>query len=104
MVVLAAQAAETRLDGAAIQALLADHSFAGDDGGRHSEQIFQAAGATYYSVEGAQSQGRWTVRGDRFCSQWPPSDGWSCYEVMVEGPSVIFVSASGKRYVTTKIN
>ncbi len=93
-----ALASELKLDGAAIATVLTDHVFAGGDGSRKTEQIFQRNGATYYSVDGAQSQGLWAVRGHQYCSQWPPSDNWSCYDVLQDGLAIAFLSASGKRY------
>ena len=95
-------ASELRLDGAAIAVVLTDHVFAGSDGSRKTEQIFQKSGATYYSVDGAQSQGRWQVRGDQYCSQWPPNEGWSCFDVLRDGAAITFISASGKRYGVTR--
>lgn len=95
---LSAQAAEHRLAAADIQAWLADHTFSGVSDTRKIEQVFQAAGVTYYTVDGAMQQGFWKVDGDHYCSQWPPSEHWSCYDVMVDGPGTVFVSSSGTRY------
>ena len=100
----AAAAAETRLDGAAIGIALADHTYQGDDNGRATSQIFQKSSATYYSVGGAQSQGFWQVRGDQFCSQWPPNESWTCYDVLADGETLVFLSASGKRYMVKRLN
>ncbi|MEN8841933.1 MAG: hypothetical protein ABF288_12500 [Octadecabacter sp.] len=57
-------------------------------------QDFRASGATLYNA-GQDSWGTWAVRGDRYCSQWPPSDGWTCYEVALSGITVRFISADG---------
>ena len=99
-----ALAAETKLKGPEIQTLLADKTLAGADAAHKSEQLFQASGVTYYTVDGAQSQGLWQVRGDQFCSQWPPNEHWSCYDVLVDGETVVFQSSSGKRYAYTRGN
>jgi hypothetical protein len=99
-----AAAAERRLTGSGISETLAGHVFAGDDGGRKTEQIFHKGGATFYSVNGSQSQGRWEVRGDRYCSQWPPSEIWSCYDVLEDGAAVTFLAASGKRYSVKRLD
>jgi hypothetical protein len=48
-----------------------------EDGAR---QDFMADGRTLYG----DSWGKWRVEGDKYCSQWPPSDGWACYGVEVE--------------------
>lgn len=102
--VLPASAEERKLGGAEIETALSDHTFRGDDGGRVTEQIFQRGGTTYYSVDGNQSQGVWQVRGDQYCSKWPPSDSWACYDVTMDGDALIFVSGTGTRYPVTKVN
>jgi hypothetical protein len=40
-------------------------------------QDFFADGRTLYG----ETYGRWEVRGDLYCSLWPPSDRWTCYRV-----------------------
>jgi hypothetical protein len=40
-------------------------------------QDFKDGGQT---IAGAAT-GRWTVQGDLYCSVWPPSDRWDCYDV-----------------------
>ena len=97
-----AVADDVQLDSAAITAALTDHVFTGEDKGRKTEQIFQKSGTTYYSVDGSQSQGSWQVRGDQFCSQWPPNQSWTCYGMVSDGNSITFVAASGKRYRVTR--
>lgn len=100
----AAAAAERPFTGAEIQAALADHTVQGEDGGKVWRQIFHKSGVTYYTVDAAQSQGRWEVRGDQYCSQWPPNEAWSCYEVTGDGSVLVFVSASGKRWPVSVVN
>jgi len=51
-------------------------------------QTFYASGRTLYDA-GRPSWGRWRVQGDQYCSQWPPQDTWTCYDVVL--------SADGKR-------
>ena len=99
-----AHAAERKLGGAEIQTLLADHSFTGSDSGHQSEQIFRASGSTVYSVDNNPSQGFWKVMGDQYCSQWPPHDAWSCYDVTVDGDTVTFISGTGNRYPVMREN
>lgn len=101
---LPASAEERNLTGAEIEAALSDHSFRGDDGGRVTEQIFQRGGTTYYSVDANQSRGVWQVRGDQYCSKWPPGDNWACYNVTVDGDRLTFVSGTGTRYPVKKVN
>lgn len=43
-------------------------------------QDFRASGATLYNA-GEDSWGRWDIRGDQYCSQWPPNSSWACYDV-----------------------
>jgi hypothetical protein len=60
-------------------------------------QIFQKGGLTIYREGGQQSQGRWKVDGNKYCSQWPPSDYWACYDVLADGDLIVFVSSQGGR-------
>ncbi len=61
-------------------------------------QTFQADGRTLYAV-GGESWGRWRVTEDKYCSQWPPSQHWECFD-MERGPGrgVRFVSSGGELY------
>ena len=43
-----------------------------------AKQHFYASGRTLYDA-GTPSWGYWQVRGDKYCSQWPPADDWDCY-------------------------
>ena len=56
-------------------------------------QDFRASGRTLYNA-GQDSWGTWTVRGDQYCSQWPPSDLWACYDVAIsaDGARIRFTS------------
>jgi hypothetical protein len=101
----AAGAGETRMTGAEITAALSDHTLGGKNADNKSwQQIFQKGGVTYYSADGAQSQGVWAVRGDQYCSQWPPNESWTCYDLMTDGKAYSFVSASGGRTTGTLLN
>ncbi len=64
------------LDQDAIWQALSDHTLDYDN----AWQEFRASGRTLYNA-GADSWGRWAARGDQYCSQWPPSDAWVCYDV-----------------------
>ena len=59
-----------------------------------AEQWFYASGRTLYNA-GQDSWGYWAVRDDRYCSQWPPSDRWDCYDVSVHGMVVRFIADDG---------
>jgi len=61
-----------------------------------ARQEFFASGRTLYDA-GRPSWGYWEVRGAQYCSQWPPADGWACYDMQrdpVTG-ALRFVGASG---------
>ncbi len=88
----AAEAELARLDGAGITAALAGKTISGERAGKAWVQTFDAAGVTVYTAAGeAASEGRWRVRDDRFCSQWPPSPAWVCYDLFRDGDVVVFV-------------
>jgi hypothetical protein len=59
-------------------------------------QQFNADGTTHYESPDI-SHGQWGVQGDEYCSQWPPSDRWSCYGVEVEaaGLDIRFIAGDG---------
>jgi hypothetical protein len=95
-----------RLGGQAAEKLLNDTTVyatpLAPDGWRQS---FSKGGqTTYVDTGGVKTYGQWMVRGDKYCSVWPPSDRWVCYEVeggeTAEGkPTVTWISGGdGKRY------
>ncbi len=53
-------------------------------------QEFRASGRTLYNA-GADSWGYWQVRGDQYCSQWPPSGLWDCYDMARKGDMLRFI-------------
>ncbi|MEO1704887.1 MAG: hypothetical protein AAFR50_06050 [Pseudomonadota bacterium] len=57
-------------------------------------QTFYASGRTLYD-NGRPSWGTWAVRGDEYCSQWPPADGWACYRMDGAGDVLRFIGESG---------
>jgi hypothetical protein len=83
----------TRLTGAEVSEALAARSVIYEDG---SDQDFRADGGTTYTTD-TQSLGHWEVRGDDYCSVWPPSDRWACYAVerSADGLDIRFVAADG---------
>jgi hypothetical protein len=98
-----AAAAERTLTGPEIAQLLAGNTVDGAAAKGRSLQYFDASGSTTYVGPGEPpSQGRWRVEGDKYCSQWPPSDGWACYDVEGEPeaspPTITWIGASGTRY------
>ncbi len=83
----------TRLAAAEISAALSARSVIYADG---SSQDFRADGGTTYTAD-APTLGHWEVRGDEYCSVWPPSDRWACYGVerSRDGLDIRFVAADG---------
>ncbi len=79
------------LTGAQIEVALSGQTLVYD---AHTLQHFRADGQTDYITERA-STGRWAARGDQYCSTWPPSDTWTCYDVEAEGDAIRFISPDG---------
>jgi hypothetical protein len=60
-------------------------------------QTFYKSGKTLYDA-GRPSWGNWRIQGDQYCSQWPPSAGWECYDFERNGETgaaVRFISKTG---------
>ena len=53
-------------------------------------QDFRASGRTLYNA-GEDSWGYWQVRDDQYCSMWPPSDLWACYDMAHRGDEIRFI-------------
>ena len=95
----AAHADLKRMDGAGIAAALDNKTISGERNGKAWVQTFDAAGVTVYTAAGdAASEGRWRVREDRFCSQWPPAPAWVCYDMFRDGDVVVFVGEDGEEW------
>lgn len=88
-------AQDATLTGPQIMAALTDRTLIYPDG---ATQVFRDSGATQYD-NGRPSSGRWGVRGDQYCSVWPPSDSWACYGVTqsADGLTISFVADDGSR-------
>ncbi|MBD1205558.1 MAG: hypothetical protein H9533_15680 [Rhodobacteraceae bacterium] len=82
-----------RLDGAGVRAALEGRALVYADG---TVQDFRADGRTLY---GADSWGQWRVEGERYCSVWPPSDRWACYDLERDGARLRFLSDDGSETV-----
>ena len=65
------------------------------DYGKGIWQTFDEHMQTQY-FSGRPSAGRWAVREDRYCSVWPPSDLWACYDVQQNGDLIRFVDDRGE--------
>ncbi len=78
------------LDGAGIVAALTDRTLQYDQ----AWQTFKPTGRTLYNA-GQDSWGYWRVEGGRYCSQWPPSDLWTCYDMARAGDRLRFIGPAG---------
>ncbi|SMO35364.1 hypothetical protein SAMN06265380_101187 [Ruegeria faecimaris] len=58
-------------------------------------QTFDQSGVTHY-FSGRPSTGKWAVQGDQYCSVWPPSDIWACYDVLQSGVIIRFIDDAGE--------
>lgn len=92
--VTVAQAEEVKLTGPQIIQALSEKEVKGNDNGQVSSQIFRSNGATFYAIGQAQQIGNWKVVEDKYCSVWPPSEHWVCYDVFQNGKAIRFHSPS----------
>ncbi|MEO0497547.1 MAG: hypothetical protein AAF141_09285 [Pseudomonadota bacterium] len=54
-------------------------------------QFFAADGSTrYYSGSRPASLGEWRIQGDQYCSLWPPSEKWDCYDVVQKDNMIVW--------------
>jgi hypothetical protein len=65
-------------------------------------QYFAADGTTVYFGDGPSSIGKWEVRGNRYCSLWPPAQEWACYDIELTPSngttiSVTWIAEDGSR-------
>ncbi len=73
--------------------------------GENTSQTFIATGSTTYIDRGRESKGRWRIQADLYCSQWPPSENWACYRVLVQRQpgklptTLTWIGNSGNRLV-----
>ncbi len=82
------------LNGEQIRAALTDRKFVYP---ADEIQEFYASGRTLY-VTARPSWGYWEVRSDQYCSLWPPSDLWACYDVAQKGEAIRFIGSGGDTY------
>jgi hypothetical protein len=67
------------LSGAEIRRALSDRTL--DYPASGARQTFHASGRTLYVHGGRESWGTWRIEADAYCSRWPPSDLWACYDM-----------------------
>ncbi len=91
-----AGAGEKSLNGAEITALLSGNTALGNQKGTAWKQYFDAGGDTLYIAEGSDpAPGKWKVTDDAFCSLWPPSAKWDCYDMTGAGDNVTWIYQGG---------
>lgn len=77
------------LNDAAVEQAIAGRTVVYDE---YTLQQFGAAGDTQFITERASS-GRWAARGGQYCSVWPPSDVWTCYDLQLNGDRIRFIAS-----------
>ncbi len=98
-----APAAERRLTGPEIVNLLAGATVIGAG---FSQEFFRPKRnwpANTTNKEGSNlTFGKWEIRANQYCSQWPPSKLWSCYRVTTwvnDGSiGIAWIDSSGRRF------
>ena len=75
------QAEERKLNGAEISDLLPKVLATSET----TRQTFDRDGRTDFDDGRRPTVGRWRVQNDAYCSLWPPSDLWRCYDVLIDG-------------------
>lgn len=92
---VAVPAGEVQLSGPEITSALSGKTVEGEHEGSTWTQEFMVSGETIYVTNGRKDPGSWQVRGDQYCSLWPPSDSWDCYTITRDGDMINFVPAGG---------
>ena len=49
-----------------------------------AQQWFYVSGKTLYD-SGRPSWGNWRPQGGQYCSEWPPVNNWTCYDLYLNG-------------------
>ena len=80
-----------KLAGADLRTALEGRALVYDSG---AWQEFRSSGRTLYTA-GEDSWGSWRIQEDQYCSQWPPSDLWACYDLYVDDARLRFIGTSG---------
>ncbi|MEM7169765.1 MAG: hypothetical protein AAF530_06320 [Pseudomonadota bacterium] len=93
---ITAKAGEQKLSGTEIIEALSGKTAFGTQKGTPWKQFFDPNGATtFISGDDAPSTGRWQIQGDAFCSLWPPSGDWDCYDMTGAGDQVTWIYQGG---------
>ena len=93
-----ALAEQVKLNNQQILDYLTDRTVTGNQNGNGWKQFFRAGGSTDYYQDGYPfpSQGYWKAEGDKYCSQWPPSPHWTCYDFTADGDELVFIPPGGE--------
>ena len=71
----------------------------GNQNGVEWNQTFRKNGTTTYSQVAGRpsppSDGLWRISNGQYCSQWPPSSHWECYDVTINGNEIVFYPKGG---------
>jgi len=103
LVPLSASAGETKLSGAEVTEALTGNTAIYKGG--VIKQFFSESGATPYWDGSRLTRGIWRVTGDQYCSVWPPSNAWSCYDMYsTEDGGIVWVGSRGDRYLATMVS
>lgn len=90
-------AEEQPMKSAEVTAFLNGATVEGNQDGAAWSQTFDADGTTLYTTTSGETSGQWQLRGDKFCSLWPPATGWDCYDITGEGENISFVPEDGSK-------
>lgn len=94
---------EQPMKGPEVKVFLEGATVEGNQDGAAWSQKFAADGTTVYTTASGDQPGHWEVRGDKFCSNWPPATTWDCYEITGEGDNISFIpDGGGKPWPATR--
>lgn len=97
----AATAAAEKLSGLAAWSALIGNSIRGKSSdGDPLVEFYAADGTIKQLLDDELSTGKWTVRGETVCFEFPEDEEESCYRIEVSGPVVTFLEkdGSGRRF------
>ena len=88
-----------------IHEYLADRKIEGNQKGVEWNQSFSRSGYTAYAENRGMrpSSGNWKAINNQYCSQWPPSLGWDCYDLTVEGDKLTFIPKNGDPWPAVRL-
>ncbi len=102
-----APAAAARLTGAAAWATLIGNSVSGkNEDGDALTEYYLANGTVKQLVDDEVATGKWVLRGNDVCFEFPDDDDETCYKLVVDGNIATFTDedGAGRRYTVEKGN